>query len=63
MLRRALAAAENGGHLTTLDFARVMVGMAHSLLGRDSEMTWRQVESLWPLTMTTSPWRGWKSTT
>lgn len=59
MLQRALAAAENGGHLTTLDFARVMVGMAHSLLGRDSEMTWRQVESLWPLTMTTSSLTAW----
>jgi adenylate cyclase len=59
MLQRALAAAENGGHLTTLDFARVMVGMAHSLLGRDSEMTWRQVESLWPLTTTTSSLTAW----
>lgn len=59
MVQRALAAAEYDGHLTTLDFARVMAGMAHSLLGRDSEMTWRQVESLWPLTMTTSSLAAW----
>jgi adenylate cyclase len=59
MLQRALAAAENSGHGTTLDFARVVVGMAHSLLGRDSETTWRQIESLWPLTTTTSSLTAW----
>jgi adenylate cyclase len=59
MLQRALAAAENSGHGTTLDFARVMVGMAHSLLGRDSETTWRQVESLWSLTLPTSSLTAW----
>lgn len=59
MLQRALAAAENGGHLTTLNFVRVMAGLTHSLLGRDRAMTWRQVESLWPLTMTTSSLTAW----
>jgi adenylate cyclase len=59
LLRRALAAAESSSHLTTLDFARVMTGMIHSLLGRDSEMTRRQVESLWPLTLTTSSLTAW----
>jgi adenylate cyclase len=59
LLHRALTAAENGSHLTTLDFARVMTGMIHSILGRDSEMTRRQVESLWPLTMTSSSLASW----
>jgi DNA-binding SARP family transcriptional activator len=49
MLQGALAAAQEGRHLTTLDFAQVLCGMIHALLARDSDAAWRHLEE--PLTL------------
>jgi adenylate cyclase len=62
MLQGALAAAQEGRHLTTLDFAQVMCGIIHGLLARDSDAAWRHLEELLALHATGSAVAAWVDT-